>query len=278
MSRVFTSIVFASLAAGGCVADQGDESFVIQSILSPPADECLFQANAAGPFLSHGRVDFFASEYGVGAQFQSRVVAAEGKESLRTIQIQGANISLAVGDMQLIDQGGTTNAGGAQTIELQTVFSSALAPNSGLSTAFFDVIPPDVMATLRATAGAAATDLMANTSGQVVPPQIALVDVVATITAFGDFYGDRIDSTSFQFPITVTNDDRTILRDCPLPETFTLPDMTNGCSNFSDTTVACCFDRANGKAVCPPPVAVCGDGVCSTNAAEDNMSCPADCP
>src|SRR4051794_30611753 len=106
MLRVFTSITLASLAIG-CAADQGDESFLIVGVLSPPDTGCEFVASASGPFLSAGSADFqLNGSYFMEAQFESRIVAPEGKESLRRVDIQGANITLQIDDI-FVTRGGT---------------------------------------------------------------------------------------------------------------------------------------------------------------------------
>ena len=267
MHRVLSMTLFAAVL-GGCVAAQGDESFVIEGILQPPESGCSFTPSDTGPFLSRGFVDFLSPGYFVGAQFRSRIEAADGKESLRTIFVQGANVSLEViGDGITVTQGGSTTTQPltlSQT-EFSVSFTAPLPPNSGTAVGSFDLIPPQLMGEINTAAGAAAND----------PTALVQVEVDATVTAFGDFYGDRLDSTSFKFPVVVTNGQRQFFGACPLSTSITIPVSTNGCSDLQDTDIACCV--ADGTVSCPAPIAFCGDGVCTT-ADEDNMSCPADCP
>ena len=242
MSRVFRMILLSSVAATGCVAAEGDESFVIQSVLSPPTDECAFLASTAGPFLSRGFTGIGASEFLIAAQFESRVQAAEGRESLRTVFVEGANIELQVSPMLRIENNVSSfDPSTEQTIQFQTRFSSAIPPNGGLAIGVFPLIPPDVMAGLRQAAGSAVTDRSVATS----------IEVNATITAFADFYGDRIDSTSFQFAVDVTNQNIEILGLCPLPQDTTIPEPATGCFNFGQNLDPCCV-ADTGEAICPP--------------------------
>jgi hypothetical protein len=203
MSRGFTTMLFGVLAAAasGCVAAEGDESFVIVNNLIPEVDletgTVAFTANREGPFFSRGEARFDSLEFFVGSLFESRVQAAEGRESLRTIQIEGANISLEISPIKAVDL--TTNAvdeiSAGETIQFKTNFSSSLTPNGGLSVGIYSIVPFEVMANLRARAGAAVGD----------PNKLVVVEVVSTTTAFGDFYGDRIDATPFVFPVLITN-------------------------------------------------------------------------
>ncbi len=245
MSRVFRTILLGSVAATGCVAAEGDESFVIQSVLSPPSDECTFAANATGPFLSRGFTGIGASEFLIAAQFESRVQAAEGRESLRTVFVEGANIELQVSPMLRIEGNVPSfDTATEQTIQFQTRFSSAIPPNGGLAIGVFPLIPPDVMAILRQAAGSAITDRSIQTS----------IEVNATITAFADFYGDRIDSTSFQFAVDITNQNIELLGTCPLPQSTAIPEPVTGCFNFGQNLDPCCLGDG-GVAICPPTFA-----------------------
>jgi hypothetical protein len=201
MSRVFTTMLFGVLAATGCVAAEGDESFVIVNNLVPEVDTetgaVSFTANKEGPFFSRGEASFNSLEFFVGSLFESRVQAAEGRESLRTIQVEGANISLAISAIKAVDL--TTNAvdeiAPAETFEFKTNFTSSLTPNGGIAVGIYSIVPFELMANLRARAGASVAD----------PNKLVVVEVVSTTTAFGDFYGDRIDATPFVFPVLITN-------------------------------------------------------------------------
>jgi len=242
MTRVVIPILLYTAAATGCLAPEGDESFVIQSVLAPPVEACVFTANEAGPFLSRGFTGIGNFEFLIAAQFESRVQAGEGRESLRTVFVEGANIELRVSPMLKIE-GNTSSLDDStvQTVQFQTRFSTAIGPNGGLGIGAFPLIPAEVMARLRQAAGAAVTNRSIQTS----------IGVSATITAFADFYGDRIDSTSFEFAADVTNQNILILGQCPLPLGTVLPLPITQCFNFGQNLEPCCLGAA-GEAVCPP--------------------------
>ncbi len=199
MSRVVIPILLASLAATGCVAAEGDESFVIVNNLLPEIDldtqTISFTPSQDGPFISQGLVQPTAVSFFVGSLFESRVQAGDGKESLRTIFVQGANISIEISPVSVVRGSDVETLGVLETIEFQQRFTSAIQPNGGLAVGIYDVIPFDVMAAIRGKIGSAIDD----------PTAQVFVQVNTTTTAFGDFYGDRIDSTSFTFPVMVTN-------------------------------------------------------------------------
>lgn len=199
MSRVVIPILLATAAATGCVAAEGDESFVIVNNLVPEVDEetgaVSFQPSEDGPFFSQGFVNPADPFFFVGSLFESRVTAGEGKESLRTIFVQGANISIEISPVSIVRGSNVETVGAAETIEFQQQFTSAISPNGGLAVGVYDVIPFNVMAAIRGKIGGAIDDSTAE----------IFVQVRTTTTAFGDFYGDRIDSTSFTFPVIVTN-------------------------------------------------------------------------
>lgn len=199
MSRVVIPILLATAAATGCVAAEGDESFVIINNLVPDIDEetgaISFAPNESGPFFSQGFVNPADPFFFVGSLFESRVTAGEGKESLRTIFVQGANISVEISPVSVVRGSNVETIGAVETIEFQQRFTSALTPNGGIAVGVYDVIPFNIMAAIRGKIGGAIDD----------PTAEIFVQVNTTTTAFGDFYGDRIDSTSFSFPVVVTN-------------------------------------------------------------------------
>lgn len=202
MRRIFISILLAS-AATGCVAAEGDESFVILANLQPEIDQetglVSFTPSLDGPFVSSALVGSNSFELAVGSMVESRVEAGEGKDSLRTIFIQGANISAEVSEVTVVDGTSVQRVGAAEVIEYQVPFSALVRPNGGLTAAVYSLLPPDVLATVKAKVASAGATGTAE----------AFVTVNTTTTMFGDYYGDRIDSTSFNFPVTVTSLDLT---------------------------------------------------------------------
>jgi hypothetical protein len=237
MQRVFIS--FALLA--GCVADAGDESFIIRSNLAPPTSggECLFIASIDAPAIARGQIFLDGpNPYVMNPLFESRITAADGRESLRTIFLEGANVDLQIGPIEIIDSaGGVTVDETVESQAFRSLFSSPLPPNGGVTAAQFDLVPLSVLLGIKARTGAGANDR--------VHAQIS-----ATITAFGDYYGEPIESSPFTFPVVACNDcvigNRGIDGTFPACSTFTqTARLGNPCNVFQDGVVDCC-DTGNG--------------------------------
>src|SRR5687767_2229383 len=99
LSRLCYALGACCVALGaGCVAPSGDESFIVRQNLAPTdLTMCSFLADIASPTLARGQLHLDSPvPYFVNPLFESRIVAADGKESLRTILLQGANIELVI--------------------------------------------------------------------------------------------------------------------------------------------------------------------------------------
>lgn len=243
MHRISLPLLLASLV--GCAADTGDESFIIRSNLATPEGECLFLPALEAVSQSRGQLFLDSpTPYLLHPMFESRIVAPAGKESQRTVFLQGANVDLVIGPIETIDDAGNVTVDATEeTLKFQTLFSAALAPNGGLTTAEFDLVPLSALALIKQRVGAS--------------PGRVHAQVRATATVFGDYYGDRIEGAPFQFPVTVCNDcivspvPVASAAECPLPMT-TMPRLGNACNAFQDGIVDCCLD--NGVLTCPAPV------------------------
>jgi hypothetical protein len=230
----------------GCLAPAGDESFIIRSNLATAEGAgCTFTPSLSAASLSRGQVLLDSPiPYLFHPLIESRITAATGKESLRTIFLNGANIELQVGPSETIDAANTVSVDDTiETIRFRSLFSAPLPPNGGLTAADLDLVPLSTLAAIRARIG--------NTNGLRVH-----VQVTATATMFGDYYGDQIESSPFQFPVTVCNDCVIANRDpvtglLPACETFeATPRLGNPCNVFQDGVVDCCA-AANGVEQCP---------------------------
>jgi hypothetical protein len=83
----------------------------------------------------------------------------------------------------------------------------------------------------------------------------AHVQIVATATVVGDYYGDEIEASPFQFPLTVCND--CVVNDlglCSLVAAGTAVRQGNACNPFQDGAIDCCEDDTSGALVCPAAV------------------------
>ncbi len=245
MHRISLALVLASLV--GCAADTGDESFIIRSNLAVPEGDCILAPALEAVSQSRGQIFLDSpTPYLLHPMLESRIVAAEGKESLRTVFLKGANVDLIIGPIETIDAAGNVTLDPVEeTVKFQSLFSAALPPNGGLVAAEFDLVPLSALASIRQRVGA--------------NPGRVHAQVRATATVFGDFYGDQIEGAPFQFPVTVCNDcivSRVLVNNvpaqCPLPMTAA-PRAGNACNPFQDGLVDCC--ETNGQLVCPAPVA-----------------------
>ena len=240
---VVSPLVFVSL---GCLAPAGDESFIIRSNLATvDGAGCAFTASLGSASLSRGEVLLDSPiPYLFHPLVESRITSATGKESLRTILLKGADIELQVGPSETIDAANTVIIDDTiDTIQFRSLFSAPLPPNGGLTAADLDLVPLSTLAAIRARVG--------NTNGQRVH-----VQVTANATMFGDYYGDQIESSPFQFPVTVCNDCVIANRDpitgkLPACEGFVAtPRLGNPCNVFQDGLVDCC-ETATGAEQCP---------------------------
>ncbi|MBX3161912.1 MAG: hypothetical protein KF773_38480 [Deltaproteobacteria bacterium] len=236
MQRVFIMAVAA--ATFGCTVNSGNESFVIQNNLAVQGDTCDFTATLTSPSLPRGQL-FLDSPipYVLTPLLVSRVTAAEGRESLRTIQVQGARIDLEIGPIESIDAAGAVTIDDTvDTLQFESLFATALTPNGGTAFGTFDIVPLSALELIRARA----------TAGARVHAQ-----AVATMRAFGDFYGQEIQSEPFRYPVTVCSDCvARPINTCNRITPTTMVRPGNPCNPFQDGIVDCCMSETLGL-VCP---------------------------
>jgi len=240
MQRVLmASLVFV----GGCVAASGDESFIVRSNLAPAVGAaCEFTPSVDAPSIARGQLFLDSpTPYVFNPLLESRITAAQGKESLRTIIVTGANVDLQIGPTERIDAAGNVTIDDTvATASFKSLFTTPLPPNGGLATGQFDLVPLSAVSELRAHLGAIG-------SGEHVHSQ-----VIATATILGDYYGDEIESSPFQFPVTLCNDCVVNdLGDCATLQMSTTVRPGNACNVFQDGIVDCCEDLTNNTFICP---------------------------
>jgi len=240
------------IVTAGCAADSGDESFIIRNNLAPAATECSFLPELNAAFLSRGQIALDSpTPYLFAPLFESRIVAAEGKESLRTVFIKGAKIELVIGPIESIDATGAVSLDETtETVKFESLFSAPLPPNGGLASGQYDLVSLDALSRIRAKTN---------------PANRIHAQITATATVFGDYYGDQIEAAPYQYPVTACNDCIvTVVQGigvdgnnvpngtCPLAAGST-PRLGNACNQFQDGVVDCCVGP-NGLE-CPAPVA-----------------------
>lgn len=219
MHRLALLLVLTS----ACVADGGDEGFNIVHNLAPTGN-C--EVTPGTGFLARGTIDKQStSPYIFTPEIVSRIVAAEGStEAQRTIVLRGAKIDVINAET------------GTSLKKFTSLFAASLSP-LGTTTAAFDIIPTDVLA----SSGASGT---------------TRVQLLAKITPYGALggSGDNIDGVTFEYPVTVCDGCvANVLGACPLAFGTQVPESTpNGCNQFQDGMTFCCMSDAGP--ICPPTV------------------------
>lgn len=254
MNRLCSIII---LVAAGC-ADTGDEGFVIRNNLAASGMTCALNATIAAPFQSRGQLSASSPvPYLLTPLIESRITAAMGQESARTVSLKGAKVDLAIGPITVEDAQGallfSCAAEGASacfgesevaaladagTTKFRSLFSAPLAPNSGLTSAAFDLVPTAAIREIQRKAGAVAAGARLH------------AQVVATATLYGDLNGGEVEGLPFVYPVTVCNDCVVnVVGTCAAtPKTF-MARAGNPCNPFQDGLVDCCTNGAD--LVCP---------------------------
>ena len=188
---------------------------------------------------------------------ESRITADLGQESARTVSLKGAKVDLAIGPITVEDaqgalvfscaaEGADACFGDAEvaalaaagTTKFRSLFSAPLAPNGGLTSASFDLVPTAAIREIQRKAGALGAGARLH------------AQVVATATLYGDLNGGEVDGLPFDYPVTVCNDCVVnVVGACvATPKTFQ-PRTGNPCNLFQDGVVDCCTNGAD--LVCP---------------------------
>ncbi|HWO24453.1 MAG TPA: hypothetical protein VNO30_37165 [Kofleriaceae bacterium] len=249
-----------ALALAGCVADGSDAGFLIRNNLAPDEDACTFMPSANAPFLARGTIHTRASSpYLLAPLIESRITAAMGQESVRTVALQGAKIDLAIGPITVEDAQGAlkfscaaegANAcfgeselaelAAAGTTKFRSLFSAPLAPNGGLTTAAFDLVPT-----------AAIREIERKTGLGTIPDGARLhAQVVATATLYGQLGNSEVSGLPFVYPVAVCSDCVVnVVGTCAdTPQSFD-PRPGNPCNPYQDGTLDCCTGPTG--LVCP---------------------------
>jgi hypothetical protein len=249
MHRLFlvpATCALITAALGGCTADNGDEGIFITSNVVPGAN-CTFTASASEPFVAHGTYSIFSpSGYRFHPQMRSRITAAAGQESQRTIILEGARVTLTFPDESVFTAAQQEDLRSRGIMRFSSLFTAPLSPNGGLADGAFDLITPALLDELVAAKG---NGILAADA-----PSFR-AEVVATVVVYGDMSGDEITSQEFQFPVTICND--CVVNElgaCPLPMGTALTNTGNVCNPYQDGIVDCC--RMGADVVCPGRVAL----------------------
>lgn len=230
MFRAYASLALVLAGLAACSATTGDESmFILNDTAPPTGGTCMFTGTLGQPFISTGMID---TRTRLGYMFnplvESQVTAIMGKESLRTIEVQGANIDLSVEDA-----GGASVTVPAKDQHFSTLTSGSLAPNGGTGNFTFQIVPPDTIAAIKAA-----------TSNPVT--------LEATVQVYGTLGGGQVNARPFTYPVTVCTDCLVVDGGPCAGSGAVMPKSTNPCQPYQDGTVTCC-EGSGGSAdlVCP---------------------------
>jgi hypothetical protein len=235
------SVAILAPALAGCLASNGDQGMLIlnDSALGMGAMGCVFTGDINQPFISHGIISTLSPvPYGLTPLIQSRIQPQMmGDTSIRTISLQGADVTLSVASVQLMSKSVGNSSPAPPDLgsdgKFKSLFSGSIMPG-GTANVGMDLIPTSVLQTIGSLA--TTTDMHVH------------AEVVGTVTAYGTMGGDKVTSEPFQFPVTVCND--CVIVDIGACTMMTAPSTTgNPCNVFQDGTVACC--EANGGLLCP---------------------------
>jgi hypothetical protein len=235
------SVAVLAPALAGCLASNGDQGMLIlnNSAVAAGATGCTFSGDVSQPFVSHGIISTLSPvPYLMTPLIQSRIQPQmTGDTSIRTITLQGADVTLTVASISLMSQTAGFSTPPAPDLgadgKFKSLFSGSIMPG-GTANVGMDLIPLTVLNTIAMQAPTADTHVHA--------------EVVANVTAYGTMGGDKVTSEPFQYPVTVCND--CVVVDLGLCNTMTMTMLTGDpCNVFQDGTVACC--EANGQLICP---------------------------
>ncbi|HWU90471.1 MAG TPA: hypothetical protein VN253_24570 [Kofleriaceae bacterium] len=252
-----TRLLLLATAAAGC-AGTGDEGLVIRNNLAPSGTSCSITASRSAPFQARGSLSTSSPvPYVLTPLIESRITAPAGQENSRTVSLMGARIDLELGPITVEDaQGGLVFSCAAEgasacfgdaeraaladagTTKFRSLFSAPLAPNGGLSSASFDLVPTAAIREILRKAGT-------------VPAGARLhAQVVATATVYGNLNGSEVEGPPYVYPVTVCNDCVVnVVGACATtPATF-MARPGNPCNPYQDGVVDCCSN--GGALVCP---------------------------
>lgn len=229
----------ALVAGTGCTASGGDESIlVIKNVVGTAASSggCTLSSSDTELGLVDGAFDVTA---GVGYQFvaqlKSRITAAVGQESQRTIFTRGANIDLTFSDPTVFSAAELADLNTKNLLHFMSPFSAPIAPNGGVTDVPFELIPVQL------------ADALASKMN------LGRLVILASFTVVGDLAGGDVTSQKFSFPVTVMpllND----LGPCSGVSATFMARSGNPCSPLQDGVVDCCT-RLNNRnetiLVCP---------------------------
>lgn len=252
------ALVPIALLAGACTTNQGDEGMVVVQN-SAVGDKCEFldtnpAFNPRGTLFLDSPVPYLFTPV-----VESKISATTTQVQEKTIALHGARIDVSIDAFEVVHDDGTisqltfdaTELGTLKTMgatHFKSLFAAPLPPNAGRANVAFDIVPLSLLSAI--TMKAAAT-----------PADHVHVQLVASVSVYGDLAGDEVTSLKFEYPVTVCSDCivnqlRDAMTgaalDCSMVAAGTAVRPGNACNAFQDGNVDCC--TTNGALVCPAPV------------------------
>lgn len=230
MFRAYASLALVLAALAACTATTGDESmFILNNTAPPSSGACTFTGTTGQPFISTGMIDTRSRlGYLFNPLVESQVTALMNQVSLRTIEVQGANVDLSVQDA-----GGASVSLPAADQHFSALTSGSLAPNGGTANFTFPIVPPDAIAAIKAAT-------------------MKPVTLLASVKVYGSLGGGQVNGRPFTYPVTVCTDCLVVDGGPCAGSGAVRPSSTNPCQPYQDGMVTCC-EGSGGSAdlVCP---------------------------
>jgi hypothetical protein len=229
-------------ALAGCVANGGDESIVVLKNVAPTSTTggCMFSSQESEVSLVRGTLDVsITSSYVVIAQVKSRITAAVGQESQRTVFTRGANVDITFPDATLFSAAEIADLNTKNALHFMQPFTAPISPNGGVTDVLFELIPRDLSVALSTKLTTTSPSTVAETS----------------FTVVGDLAGGNVSSQKFQYTVTITNGglQHNVGPCSSLPASF-MPHIGSPCNAGQDGSVDCCSELDNMSKtinVCP---------------------------
>ena len=248
------SILITAVLAVGCKVDTGDTTVLVLHNQAPQMN-CTLTADMTSGFLAAGTLDIFQARINQIVRINQGYFLTPLVENLavadttnlqqigdKTFIAQGAHVDITFGGTDVLSQADQDQLASQGLTHFDARFAGAVAPNGGLSTFGFEVVPADIFNFILNKNPAAP-------GGPYTP--IADVQMLVTIRIFGLMGGSTHESVDFTYPVTICD---TCLTDevglcSSLPQGFVA--RTGGaCNSIQDGVMDCCQDAA-GKLICP---------------------------
>jgi len=233
-------LISLGLGLSACTAANGDEAIFIQHNIAPPAMGCSFSSMSNEPYIPHGRYAMWASDpFFLYPQMVSKITSMPAMIEQRTIQARAAKIDIETTEPAL------SGISGDGITHFESRFSSAIAPNGGVTDTFFEAIPLAFVEKVRAAKNVVADSKRIET------------EVILHVRITGDLDGNEVTSQEWQYPVTLTTDMTFSMGACPLAVGTLVPVGANPCDVFQenlDGSVGCC--TMGTELVCPGTVAI----------------------